>query len=71
MSDMTLNEKACYIKGLCEGLDLGESKEGKIIAALLDLVSDMAVTIEDLEAEVEELGDTERGDGGFGSTGRK
>ncbi len=57
MSDMTLNEKACYIKGLCEGLDLGESKEGKIIAALLDLVSDMAVTIEDLEAEVEELGE--------------
>ncbi len=57
MCDMTLNEKACYIKGLCEGLDLGDSKEGKIIAALLDLVSDMAVTIEDLEAEVEELGE--------------
>ena len=55
---MTLNEQASYIKGLCDGMELDKaSKEGKVIAALLDLVSDMAVAIEDLEAEVEELGE--------------
>jgi hypothetical protein len=55
---MTLNEKASYIKGLCDGMELDTaSKEGKVIAALLDLVSDMAIAIEDLEAETEELRD--------------
>ncbi len=53
---MTLNEKASYIKGLCDGMELDTaSKEGKVIAALLDLVSEMAIAIEDLEAETEEL----------------
>ncbi|MBE6577330.1 MAG: hypothetical protein E7653_04255 [Ruminococcaceae bacterium] len=55
---MTLNEKASYIKGLCDGMELDTaSKEGKVIAALLELVSDMAIAIEDLEAETEELRD--------------
>ena len=55
---MTLNEKASYIKGLCDGMELDKSsKEGKVIAALLDLVSDMAMAIEDLDAEVGELGE--------------
>jgi hypothetical protein len=32
---MTLNEKASYIKGLCDGMELDTaSKEGKVIAAL-------------------------------------
>ena len=53
---MTLNEKASYIKGLCDGMELDTaSKEGKVISALLDLVSDMALAIEDLEAETAEL----------------
>ena len=44
---MTLNEKASYIKGLCDGMELDTaSKEGKVISALLDLVSDMALAIE-------------------------
>ena len=55
---MTLNEQASYIKGLCDGMELDKaSKEGKVIAALLDLVSDMAIAIEDLEDEVAELGE--------------
>ncbi len=54
----TLNEKALYIKGLCDGMELDKaSKEGKVISALLDLVSDMAVAIEELEAETDELRD--------------
>ena len=55
---MTLNEKAAYIKGLAEGLELdAKSKEGKIIAALLDLVTDMAQSVSELEEDVEYLND--------------
>ena len=58
MTEMTLNEKASYIKGLVEGMELDTAKgEGKVIAALLDLVSDMAVTIEELEEEIDTLHD--------------
>ena len=58
MTEMTLNEKASYIKGLVEGMELDTAKgEGKVIAALLDLVSDMAVTIEELEEEIDTLYD--------------
>ncbi len=53
---MTLNERASYIKGLCDGMELdASSKEGKVIAALVELVSEMAVEIEDLENAVDEL----------------
>ena len=52
---MTLNEKAAYIKGLADGLDYDKTTaEGKIIAALLELVSDMT---EELEAINEDLVD--------------
>ncbi len=58
MFEMTLNERAVYIKGLCDGMELDkDSGEGKVIAALVELVSDMAVTIEELEDEVSELRD--------------
>ncbi|MBQ8140140.1 MAG: hypothetical protein IJ038_00400 [Clostridia bacterium] len=53
---MTLNEKAAYIKGLAEGIEIDEkTKEGKIILALLDLVSDMAQTVSDMEEDIEYL----------------
>ena len=48
---MTVVEKAAYLKGLVEGLGVeAESKEGKLWAALNDLLSDMAHEIEDLQA---------------------
>ena len=53
---MTLNERASYIKGLCDGMELDTtSTEGKVIAALVELVSEMAIEIEDLENAVDEL----------------
>ncbi len=60
---MTLNEKAAYIKGLADGLDFDKtSPEGKIIAALLDLVSDITDELEavnddliDLQEYIEEV----------------
>ena len=50
---MTINEKAAYIKGIADGVELDNStKEGKLIAALIDLVSEMAEVISDLEEDV-------------------
>lgn len=53
---MTITERAAYIKGLAEGLGIDDStKEGKVINALIGALEDMALTVADLEAELEEL----------------
>ena len=53
---MGITENAAYLKGLFDGYELDKaSKEGKIIAGLLDLVSDMADKIDALEADNKEL----------------
>ncbi len=53
---MGISENAAYIKGLAEGLELSaESKEGKVITKLLDLVCTMAEKIDELEAQNDEL----------------
>ena len=47
---MTISEKSAYLKGLMEGLKLStESDEGKMIAAMVDLLGDMARKITDIE----------------------
>ena len=39
---MTISEKSAYLKGLMDGLNLNtESDEGKMIAAIVDLLSDV------------------------------
>ncbi len=53
---MTVTERVAFVRGLFEGLDFGENKkEGKILTAIIDLLEDMALTIEDLEDENEAL----------------
>lgn len=53
---MTITERAAYIKGLAEGLGIDDStKEGKIINALIGALDDMALTVSDLESELDEL----------------
>lgn len=53
---MTITEKAAYIKGLAEGLDIdASSKEGKVISAIIDLLADIAVDLEDTEDACAEL----------------
>ena len=55
---MTLGEKAAYIQGLADGVELDETtKEGKLIAALLDIVADMADAIEQLDEDLDTLND--------------
>ena len=49
-------EKVAYIKGLADGLGVDDStKEGKLIRLMLDLMNDMAETIEALEDENAEI----------------
>jgi hypothetical protein len=55
---MTLTEKTAYIQGLADGLDLDKtSKEGKLIAALIDLTSEMAKTIAEQQEQLDTLHD--------------
>ena len=47
---MTIAEKSAYLKGLMDGLKLDTEKdEGKMIAAIVDLLGDMAKRITDIE----------------------
>ena len=47
---MTISEKSAYLKGLMDGLSLStETDEGKMIAAIVDLLGDMAKRITDIE----------------------
>ena len=47
---MTISEKSAYLKGLMDGLNLNtETNEGKMIAAIVDLLGDMAKRITDIE----------------------
>ena len=53
---MSLTEKSAYIKGLADGLEFDkETKEGKIIAALLDLVDEMANEIAGIHQDIDEI----------------
>ncbi len=55
---MTLIEKAAYIKGLAEGLKLDkDSAEGKLIDALIDIVSDIAAAQNETDEDLEYLND--------------
>ena len=47
---MTISEKSAYLKGLMDGLKLStESDEGKMIAAIVDLLGDVAKKVTDIE----------------------
>ena len=55
---MTVTERVAYVRCLFEGLDFSaEKKEGRILQAMLDLLEDMALSIEDLEEENDALQD--------------
>ena len=47
---MGITEKVAYLKGLADGLNLDkDSKEGKLFAAIIDVLDDMALEIEDMQ----------------------
>ena len=55
---MSMMEKAMYLKGLCEGLELDKTtKEGKLLGALLEMVTEMAEEMDDMQIQLDELAD--------------
>jgi len=55
---MEITEKVAYLKGLAEGLELNtEKKEGKLLAAIIDVLEDIALELSDIEDAQEELGE--------------
>ena len=55
---MNLSESAAYLKGLADGMGLNENEpKDKLILKLLDLVNDMAETVENLEQQCDDLRD--------------
>ena len=56
---MEITEKVAYLKGLAEGLalDAEANKESKLIAAMIDILDDIALEIADMKDVQQELGD--------------
>lgn len=53
---MSITEKAAYLKGLLDGLEIDKStKEGKLLVALVDVIDEMTKSISDLEDVCDEL----------------
>lgn len=53
---MTVTEKAAYLRGLAEGLNLeADAPETKLFNAIIDLLDDLTLTVADLEDGVEIL----------------
>ena len=55
---MSIKEKVAYLKGLAEGLGLdSESKEGKLIAIIIDTLADVSEELEALTENALDIGD--------------
>lgn len=53
---MEILEKVAYMKGLAEGLGLDtKSKEGKLMTVMIDILDDVALELQDLHEEQDEL----------------
>ena len=55
---MTIAEKVSYIKGLAEGMKLDDStNEGKVLNAIIDVLGDIALNIEDIDSDLADVTD--------------
>ena len=54
---MELKERAAYLKGLMEGLEIGDSKEGKVLKAMYDLLEDLCDTVADMDDDLDQVYD--------------
>ena len=51
---MDIKEKSAYIKGLCDGLKLGnDTDEAKVISAIVDLLGDIAEKLDEIDIDLE------------------
>ena len=55
---MSVSEKVAYLRGLMEGLDIDEEKkEGKLFAAIIDALDEIASDLSDIDEDLTELED--------------
>lgn len=55
---MELNERAAYLKGLMDGLEIDENKkEGKVLKAMYELLAQLCDTVTDLDADLDQAYD--------------
>ena len=53
---MEITEKVAYLKGLAEGMELDTGKkEGKLLSAIIDVLEDIALELQDIQDEQAEL----------------
>lgn len=53
-----LNEKIAYLRGLSDGLELGDStKEGKILSGIISVVEDLAAAVLENGEQISDLDD--------------
>lgn len=51
-----LTEKAAYLKGLMDGLQIDDStKEGKVLLALYDVINEICETVDTIDADVDDI----------------
>jgi len=51
-----LKERVAYLKGLAEGMQISDStNEGKLLKAVIDVLDDIALAVEDVEEVQEQL----------------
>lgn len=51
-----LSEKAAYLKGLMDGLEIDDStNEGKVLLALYDVVKEVCETVDTIDADVDDI----------------
>ena len=54
---MTIKEKVAYLEGLAEGMNIDATEHGKIFAAIIDTLSDIAEEIEELNENALDIGE--------------
>ena len=54
---MTIKEKVAYMKGLAEGMDIGDNVDGKLFVAIIDTLDEMATEIEELNENALDIGE--------------
>lgn len=54
---MSLNEKAAYLRGLYDGMELNDSKEAKLFSAIIDVVQELAAHVTENEASLSAIAD--------------
>lgn len=51
-----IRERVAYLKGLAEGMQISDStNEGKLLKAIIDVLDDVALAVEDLEEVQEQM----------------